>query len=563
MATIKPYLDVNCIYPESEREIYQKFLALDPIKTKDWVIYYSFYFKRKENKFSSYNTYINQNNEIDFLVLAPKVGIFVLEVKGGLIKVEDGIIYQYNRNKQTYNETNPYVQGKHNFYSLKDIIQINKNIVLDKYPYATLVAFPDISTKPNVGPISNGHDTFIGNMDLYSFIMENANYTKRVDNSLPLTLDDVKIIEKELEGANFIYSKNKNDYIDSVNLSITNLTEEQKKVLEGLLENERCLINGKAGTGKTVLCQFLYNKLTEKKKSVIYFSFNRLIANFVSNSKNGNNSSGCFPIIDYLEREYINLTKKEIPPSMTFDEKRDFLFKNMGQLIANDLNAKKYDCLIIDEAQDIIGSDDSILYFDNLLNGGLSNGMCYIFYDSKQAIFSNKDKKIYDRDEFAEYRYAKFRLNRNCRNSMSVDEISTTILNKSISKLDSSIFNKNSHDIYFKTIFESEEGANVIIEDIEKLLSEKNKMNQITLLFNYNEKNSNNLIIKYLKAHYKDKLNEYSINSKTLTYSTISSFKGMENDVIFYINDNANTSYNSHYVGISRAKALVYVYKVK
>lgn len=563
MATIKPYLDVNCIYPESEREIYKKFLALDPIKTKDWVIYYSFYFKRKENKFSSYNTYINQNNEIDFLVLAPKVCIFVLEVKGGLIKVEDGIIYQYNRNKQSYNETNPYVQGKHNFYSLKDIIQINKNIILDKYPYATLVAFPDISTKPNVGPISNGHDTFVGNMDLYSFIMENANYTKRVDNALPLTLDDVKTIEKELEGANFIYSKNKNDYIDSVNLSITNLTEEQKKVLEGLLENERCLINGKAGTGKTVLCQFLYNKLTEKKKSVIYFSFNRLIANFVSNSKNGNNSSGCFPIIDYLESEYINLTKKEIPPSMTFDEKRDFLFKNMGQLIANDLNAKKYDCLIIDEAQDIIGNDDSILYFDNLLNGGLSNGMCYIFYDSKQAIFSNKDKKIYDRDEFAEYRYAKFRLNRNCRNSMSVDEISTTILNKSINKLDSSIFNKNSHDIYFKTIFENEEGANIIIEDIEKLLSEKIKMNQITLLFNYNEKNSNNLIIKYLKAHYKDKINEYSINSKTLTYSTISSFKGMENDVIFYINDNANTSYNSHYVGISRAKALVYVYKVK
>ena len=56
---------------------------------------------------------------------------------------------------------------------------------------------------------------------------------------------------------------------------------------------------------------------------------------------------------------------------------------------------------------------------------------------------------------------------------------------------------------------------------------------------------------------------EYNVkNEKAITYSTIRSFKGLENDVIFYINDLDFASKNDHYVAISRAKAMVFMFKV-
>lgn len=45
--------------------------------------------------------------ETDFLVLAPQLGIFALEVKGGRVKRENGIWYFTNR----YGKTNSKVRG--------------------------------------------------------------------------------------------------------------------------------------------------------------------------------------------------------------------------------------------------------------------------------------------------------------------------------------------------------------------------------------------------------------------------------------------------------------------
>ncbi|HHV00457.1 MAG TPA: hypothetical protein GXX76_11475 [Bacteroidales bacterium] len=40
--------------------------------------------------------------EIDFLVLAPKLGVFALEVKGGRVRREDGVWYFTNRYREDY-----------------------------------------------------------------------------------------------------------------------------------------------------------------------------------------------------------------------------------------------------------------------------------------------------------------------------------------------------------------------------------------------------------------------------------------------------------------------------
>lgn len=423
MAIIKPKNNVKEIYPISERIFYEKCLNLDPIKTKEWCIYYSYCIN------GSYGVG-HKNNEIDFLILAPNYGIFVIEVKGGEISVGDNIIFQINRSTNESKIINPYVQAKKNFYTLKNFIynKSDKLIEIDKFLYGNIVVFTDISNVPNISGESNGYDTMIKNNDLYNFIVNYSMIERKNEKGKIPSIDDINKIKEILNSKDFYYKKNLKDYIEDINLSIDDLTDSQKTIFKGLIDNKRCLINGKAGTGKTVLCQFLFKELVDEKKSVIYFTYNKLINDKVRNDVDCRENSKCYPIYEYLVREYERLANnKNYEEKTSFNDRINFLFEHVGRLIENN----QYDCVIIDEAQDILLCDETIAFFGNVLYGGIKDGSFYIFYDSNQNIFGkNNNKKLYQYDGFDEYRYTKLTLEKNCRNSIDIEELSDEIVKK-------------------------------------------------------------------------------------------------------------------------------------
>lgn len=568
MAKIYPSnLDLEIIrkHSKAEAKIYEACLNLDNNKTKDWIIFYSYLYKD--------NSRVKINNEIDFLILAPNIGIFTLEVKGGDIKRIDGNIYSIDKNNKFY-LIDPFNQSKSNYYGISKVVgdlsfgNINDGFIkhkIDHYYGGYLVAFPDISTRPNFG-VGTKDTIYISGDNLYEFILKNSKKCRDVKEN-PTKEVINKIFDRLNGDKNFIYSMNTYDYISSINLRINDLTQEQESVFDGLLNNKRCLIEGGAGTGKTVLAQFLMNKLMQEKKSVIYFTFNRLISHKVSKEleKNKNNSSKCYPIIDYLEDEYVRLTNKPLNIE-NYNEKKDFLLANVGKLLEeNIINSITYDCVIIDEAQDIDLTDDIIIFLDAILNGGIKNGYCYLFYDNNQKIFGErKGKKVYDSEYFNDgnegYRYAKFLLKRNCRNGNNIKNAMQNILFSGKDFKFSKLINE---DISFEEFEKNSSDINDIIDDVNYLLSDGVKKNQITFLFNL--KVDNNNILNILKEYYKNDLLEYTeenIQKIKLTYATVSSFKGLENDIIFYINDNFRANKNNHYVAISRAKVKAFIYKI-
>lgn len=574
MATIKP---ANYAYTHSpaEEHILKEIEKLDKDKTKDWVIFYSYCFKGKE-KYNTIGDYMYDDNEIDFLILAPNYGFFVFEIKGGRIKYENERLYSIDRNNKK-NEIDPFAQAKRNYYSLDKIVgdfstRITndgklKNLSFADFVGGYLVGFPSISSTPDVGPISNGKDVYVAGDNLFKFIESNANFSKDRNSykAIP-TKEDVDNLIKKLEGSDFEYSLSKKDYINSVNLSINELTEEQKGVFNGLLLNKRCLIKGKAGTGKTILCEFLYKKLSlEKKYSVIYFSFNKLIAKRVNKDVEDNGESNCYPIYEYLEKEYNRVTNEALPEELSsnFEKKKSFLFSNVSKLIQEDIHAKKYDCVIIDEAQDIEVTDDVILFFDSLLNDGLKDGMCYLFYDDKQDIFNNGKTKIYEDEIFGDTgnnaRYAKFELNTNCRNGELIAKTLNTIVSKkdkanNLQKINDSLANEDF------TLYVAKDNENIVSkikEIINNLKVEGIENKQITLLFNRTI--DDNKILNILKENSNDFVEYGTTDKNKITYSNIHRFKGLENDVIIYINDYKYAKASNHYVAISRARALAYV----
>lgn len=560
MAIIKPKNNVKEINPISERIFYEKCLNLDPIKTKEWCIYYSYCIN------GSYGVGY-KNNEIDFLILAPNYGIFIIEVKGGEISVGDNIIFQINRSTNESKIINPYAQAKKNFYTLKNFIynKSNKLIEIDKFLYGNIVAFTDISNVPNISGESNGYDTMIKNSDLYNFIINYSMKERKNENGKIPSIDDINKIKEVLNSKDFYYKKNLKDYIEDINLSIDDLTDSQKTIFKGLIDNKRCLINGKAGTGKTVLCQFLFKKLVDEKKSVIYFTYNKLINDKVRNDVDCRGNSKCYPIYEYLVSEYERLANnKDYEKINPFNDRINFLFKFVGEQIENNhKEIKKYDCVIIDEAQDILLCDETILFFNNILCDEIKDGSFYVFYDSNQNIFDkkNNNKKIYQYDGFDEYRYTKLTLEKNCRNSIDIEELSDEIVKKkddNLAKIKKFFNNKNNLKIYeikgdLRSIIEK------IKNEINKLKDDKVDNKQITILFN-RKVDENNNILNELKKNYD--LEEYSLNHKKITFTTVAKFKGLENDVIIYINDNKYCKFEDHYVAITRAKAIIIIFQV-
>ena len=577
MAIIYPKTyDLNIIknHSDAEYRIFKEILRLDEVKTKDWVIYYSYSFKRRGLKKSSENTVIKQNNEIDFLILAPNVGIFVFEIKGGkIISNPNGEFYSINKNKE-YIEITPFKQAKENYYALSDLVgslydaTTNKYKEIKKFLGSQLVGFPNIDVKPTGFLQSNGYDIYVDGMDLYDFLIKNSKYENCGDKTVP-TKKVIDQIVKKLNGEEFYYNKDRKIYIDSIKLSIDKLTSEQETVFKGLLSNKRCLIKGKAGTGKTVLCEFLYKYLTlEKKYSVIYFTYNTLISKKIDNDLSVGGKSKCYPIFEYLEKEYEHLTGNQIPVFEKFEYKKEFLFKNILTLIKNEYEAEKFDCLIIDEAQDIDLTDDTVLFFDNLINGGLENGRCYIFYDENQKIFDSRNKKIYESDLFGDegnkYRYANFELLRNCRNSNGIIYCTNNLLNnKGKSNNLNDVYKEiENEDVVYKKIHNQIDGILMIKKLIKDILAKDTsgvKKEQITLLFNRRKDNNpiyNELCKDFIIEDFNPKGN------KNISFATVNSFKGLENDIIIYINDNKYAKYFDHYVAVSRAKVLTYIFQV-
>lgn len=579
MAKIYPSnYDLNIIKNHSyaEYKIIKAIENMDSNKTKDWIIYYSYCFKRRENSKSLENKNIKSFNEIDFLILAPNLGIFVFEIKGGKIIKENGSLYSVDRDNVPH-LINPYEQAKENYYGLKDVLgsffdeEVKDLMRFDSYVGGTMIGFPDIDAKGFNAFYSDGKDTFIDGMDLYNFICGYSKYINKGDKVLP-TNKVINILVNKLNGPDFQYKKDKKHYIDSVNLSISDLTYDQETVFRGLLSNKRCLIKGGAGTGKTVLCEFLYKHLVlEKKYSVIYFTYNKLIAQRLNSDLKLNDTSNCYPIYEYLENEYIKFSNSDIPEDINndFSLKKQFLLENVSKILENNFQSKKYDCLIIDEAQDIDLDENIIYFFDNLLNGGLKNGLCYIFYDSNQNIFDVRNEKIYESEYFSDtygYRYAQFELLRNCRNSKGIVNSTYNLLkgNKKSNDLKNNSKLIVNEDVKYFSITENVEGALKIKKIIDELLDEETggvKKNQITLLFNLSKNNKKNIIYNELKKYYK--IEDYDPNgNKGITYATVSGFKGLENDIIIYINDNEYSKVAVHYVAISRAKVLSYIFKV-
>lgn len=496
------------------------------------------------------------SGEIDFLLLYPNHGIFALELKHGRIERIEGVWKFYNRKGEVNTSTKgPFRQVNDTMHSLRKWILDNchnsKKTRVEKILFGTGVIFSGIDEYIDVGTegfqwqvlyrdfiVSNRLDEYFDNLSRGWHNERASQRWYRPSESRP-SKDDCLYILKLLRG-DFSRDYTLLNKIRDNHTNIQSLTNSQLESYSHIFYNDRNLITGPAGTGKTILAYQLAIDLIKTNKKILFICFN---------SNLGNKIKGEFSRI--LESS-----------DSFFGHYHSFLLANCKTLVENSNSFYKeklplefllqneefipFDYLIIDESQDLI-NDTNLLVFDHILRGGLDRGQWSFFGDFEKQNLYEEDSNIELLNQFF---FAKYKpLKTNCRNSfriMDQNKLMTGVIYEGcLNKL-------NNEQVTLK--FPSEKNlVKVLDEIISNLIEEEITPDKITILSPENSFKS----ILIDSSQYKNLIIE-----GRLKFSTIHSFKGLENDFIIVtgfqelISDKAKQLL---YIAISRAIFKLYM----
>jgi len=348
--------------PESERKVYN---AIKEALPSNWYAWHSIKFKsRKENDI-----------EIDFVIADPNRGILVAEVKGGLLRKQNGKWYQYQNNIQ-----DPSKQASKCKYALIDRYR-EKNIIAP--PIENIFFFPD--TDASEQPTQ-------GNMQGLVIGIKELPHLKKIINDLMVNALPKNLRKKASKGwVKFIHDLWCERWIPETKLycrtkkGIENrlkLDKYQFNSLCGALENDKVLVKGGAGTGKTVLACELARKEAALNRNVLMLCFTDALGINLSKAFKEQNITAA-PIGKFAVNLLRN-TGHKITESYT----HEFWDTIPLQAAVDGLppEDKRWDTVIVDEGQDM-GDNE----WELIRECAMGKKRIWIFMDESQAFWKERN----------------------------------------------------------------------------------------------------------------------------------------------------------------------------
>ncbi|MBX9463215.1 MAG: NERD domain-containing protein/DEAD/DEAH box helicase [Aquamicrobium sp.] len=321
--------------------------------------------------FSSYDVALHSLNighheykrwgEADFFLIGRR-GILLLEVKGGRVACKNGI-WEFTNRKSEINrkKEGPAEQAKSAYFSLE------KNYLYPKFyqelngvPRGWAVVFTDIPRLASDGSTllpehpdeitayeedCKGHNTF------KNFLARAYDHwATKQKRSIDLSPELVKSISDSLR-PNFERVPSLNSQLRDIEHRLYQFTTEQYEKLDAIAENNRILIAGGAGTGKTFVAAACARYEAAEGRSVLFVTRSHYLASFLAN--------------------------QGLPVGVTiaaFDEIPKYVEEK-----------SVWDVLIVDEGQDLC-SLECIDLIDKVVVGGWENGRWRWFGDPNHQV---------------------------------------------------------------------------------------------------------------------------------------------------------------------------------
>ncbi len=434
MAIMLPSVILPEVKSSAERRIFEWFKSAPG--TDEWIVLHSL-------GITTHNKVIY--GEIDFLVIAPKLGVFALEVKGGRVKREKGIWYFTNKYGKTDSKSRgPFDQSRDGIFSIMTAIRERLGAAyahIGNVLFGYGVMFPDILYSASCPDeeqwqIFDERDQtnvegFIRRLADGSRAKWEEKYGPMSKSKLP-SAQDVKYIASLMRG-DFDCAVSLGIQLRNAKKELVSLTKEQYRCLDQLEDNPRCLIRGTAGTGKTLLAIEAAQRYVAQGERVALFCFNANLADWLNYhfSKMPETVRPEFVGTLHSFMQQVVKNSGEILPYPHTPENIQVYYQGTLPMAAVQILEdcdSQFDRIVVDEAQDLI-CENYLNVFDRCLRKGLDRGKWMMFGDfTMQAIYAsgaNGDeivKKLEDRAAFA-----RFKLTVNCRNTKQIGEDIQTI----------------------------------------------------------------------------------------------------------------------------------------
>lgn len=542
-----------------EIEVYRKLWEDLSKSAEEWDVWHDL--KLPEHSDNS-NYYKKLSAQIDFVILC-KQGIIVIEVKGGSISTKDNTFY-YGKHFETPIKQNPFKQAEGYKFTLKDNVLNNfKNCFFCEvvafphvdYPFDSKLIDPNLLwTAFNAVSFDNSIEKFLLNTIDH---LKNK-HKKHFRDYYNLTNKEYSAIKKILSPT--IRDRNENNSTNVLEwLGIQNI-----EILEGLYKNQRILIEGPPGSGKTTLAKAFIDK--QQNKNGIYLCWNNLLMHYTKSLLDERK------IFSNIEVTTLFRFIQKLNPDIDYNTLSAFteddfylLMKKSISRLENENKLHPYDFLVIDEAQDLFdrGLDLFINSFSGYNGNGLENGNSLVLYDIDQS-YSNSGRNISELADLISGYYSYFKLN----------EVKRSIQNPDIKKLSSKILdipeiivdrNFENHYPNIPILFHND------LQSVKRHIV-KNVLTPIREVDSSLRGNDCVILIEstFLKGSYKDKedlrellvikdieeLSESNIGNTAnkLRYTSILKFKGLEKkNVYLVISEPSEMNKYEIFVGITRA----------
>lgn len=485
------------------------------------------------------------DSECDFLIFNPDYGFLCVECKGGKgIYVDDNDIWylaEYGGEDRKLKRS-PYKQAEESMRFFKKYYEDELETFFPGI-YGCAAAFPNFCVS---SPIT-------------------------VESPLVLTIDkdgvdnlQKRIIEifryfnvKKEHRASFMSPDSQRKFIGLINkriaLSIAagaliedkarelaEINHTQDVIIDLLMHYPRAFIIGGAGTGKTWIGIKKIIRCICANKTALYVCCNRSLADYVKNLISDSRAD-VFCIDDLA---YYILGEKVYSAS----EEQDC--KLYADLFDAADGLKQYDLVIVDEAQDFT---EDWAYSVNLLVK--SNGSLYVFYDESQNIFSRSfGDRFYISSEPFVLRY-------NIRNTSNIYQYTQ---NRTTLGMETLVNQIEGVEPVVRVLRKKQAVISFVDSIVNKLINKEGiSPKSIALLSNKRLHSSVLEGITYVCGYKLCGLGEKDEN--TILFSTVEEFKGLESDIIIYINHiyknepDTQEARAINYTALTRARFYLYV----
>lgn len=405
--------------PPGERDVFT-LLAAGP---DDWVAIHSL-------DLAPWNR--GRRTELDFLVIVPDTGLLCIEVKSHDAITFDGVSWQPPTIKRS-----PFKQASdaaHAFHRrLAALAPRFRNVPVVHcciFPRARFDLAPNLSVSPSelidgraFRAFRSGTE-FCDDLRARTLLAIDADpnlqrLEHRLDRAhLDALLSACLPIQKRQEG--------RRERIEQREREAEGLLRDQQRpVLQLASSNERLIVAGPAGTGKTLIAMELARRFAARGRRVALLCFNQLVGDWLTGQLTSEQTGQPYLVAGRALKVMADLSGISIPKDPTpaywggelLDQIQDYITDpEFGSTAA-------FDYLIVDEAQDILARPRLWECVQGFLLGGSIDGAYCLFGDFEYQVLSERSTMLEALSALHRTgRPALYRLTENCRNYRIVGE---------------------------------------------------------------------------------------------------------------------------------------------